>query len=126
MSETYGTGLLTLSIVPKTPEDGRKLTQALERLTAEDPTIQTTTTPATPSSVRRSSRGRAFVIPAWRCLSQTTTVQARMKSIFEHKVSGHEFQIRNCDYHPDPGVPPNLLTDLRDRLLSTGAFLVIG
>ena len=40
MSETYGTGLLTLSIVPKTPEDGRKLTQALERLTAEDPTIQ--------------------------------------------------------------------------------------
>ena len=37
MSETYGTGLLTISIVPKTPEDGRKLTQALQRLTAEDP-----------------------------------------------------------------------------------------
>jgi translation elongation factor EF-G len=64
MSETYGTGLLTLSIVPKTPEDARKLTQALERLTAEDPAIQVridqrhvtssvaTTTLVTLSSVR--------------------------------------------------------------------------
>ena len=37
----------------------------------------------------------------------------------------HEFQIRNRDYHPNPGVPRNSLTDLRDRLLSSGAFLVI-
>ena len=37
---TYGTGLLTIRIVPKTFEDDRRLTQALEQLTAEDPTIQ--------------------------------------------------------------------------------------
>ena len=40
MSASYGTGLLTISIVPKTTEDGRRLTQALDRLTAEDPAIQ--------------------------------------------------------------------------------------
>ena len=40
MSGSYGTGLLTISIVPKTTEDGRRLTQALERLTAEDPALQ--------------------------------------------------------------------------------------
>ena len=40
MSGSYGTGLLTISIVPKTIEDGRRLTQALERLTGEDPAIQ--------------------------------------------------------------------------------------
>ena len=40
MSASYGTGLLTIQIVPKTFEDDRRLTQALEQLTAEDPTIQ--------------------------------------------------------------------------------------
>lgn len=40
MSGSYGTGLLTISIVPKTTADGPRLAQALERLTAEDPTLQ--------------------------------------------------------------------------------------
>ena len=39
MSGNYGTGLLTISIVPKTAEDGGRLTQALEQLTAEDPSL---------------------------------------------------------------------------------------
>ena len=40
MSRSYGTGLLTISIVPKTFEDDRRLARALEQLTTEDPTIQ--------------------------------------------------------------------------------------
>jgi elongation factor G len=37
---SVGTGLLSISIVPKTFDDDRRLARALEQLTAEDPTIQ--------------------------------------------------------------------------------------
>ncbi len=40
MSASYETGLLSIPITPKTPEDERRLAQALEQLTAEDPTIR--------------------------------------------------------------------------------------
>ena len=40
MSASYGTGLLFIPIKPKTPDDEQRLAQALEQLTAEDPTIR--------------------------------------------------------------------------------------
>jgi elongation factor G len=40
MSASYETGLLTIPITPKTPDDERRLARALEQLTAEDPTIR--------------------------------------------------------------------------------------
>jgi elongation factor G len=40
MSASYETGLLSIPIKPKTPDDEQRLAQALEQLTAEDPTIR--------------------------------------------------------------------------------------
>jgi elongation factor G len=40
MSASYETGLLTIPIKPKTPDDEQRLDRALEQLTAEDPTIR--------------------------------------------------------------------------------------
>ena len=40
MSARYETGLLSIPIRPKTPDDDERLARALEQLTAEDPTIR--------------------------------------------------------------------------------------
>ena len=40
MNASYGTGLLFISIKPKTPDDEQRLARALEQLTVEDPTIR--------------------------------------------------------------------------------------
>ena len=40
MSASYETGLLSIPIKPKTPDDEQRLARALEQLTAEDPTIR--------------------------------------------------------------------------------------
>ncbi len=40
MSASYETGLLSIPIKPKTPDDEQRLAKALEQLTAEDPTIR--------------------------------------------------------------------------------------